>query len=47
MRFPTPDGFGLMTQFERGTIFWYPGRNAEIGEPKTPPLHVLPMKEHH
>ena len=44
---PTPDGFGLMTQFERGTISWYPGRNAEIGEPKTPPLHVLPMKEHH
>ena len=41
---PTPDGFGLMTRFERGTIFWYPGRTAEIGEPKTPPLNVIPGK---
>jgi hypothetical protein len=44
---PTRDGFGLMTRFERGTIFWYPGQNAEIGEPKTPPLRVVPMKDHH
>jgi uncharacterized protein with LGFP repeats len=43
---PTPDGFGLMTRFERGTIFWYPGRNAEVGEPQTPPLHVIPIKDH-
>jgi hypothetical protein len=42
---PTPDGFGLMTQFERETIFWYPGRSAEIGAPKTPPLHVIPKME--
>jgi hypothetical protein len=34
---PTPDGLGLMTKFERGTIFWYPGRSAEIGEPIPPP----------
>jgi LGFP repeat len=44
---PTPDGFGLMTRFEHGTIFWYPGRNAEVGEPQTPPLHVLPLPNHH
>src|SRR5262249_2542657 len=35
---PTPDGLGLMTKFERGTIFWYPGRSAEIGEPIPPPI---------
>jgi hypothetical protein len=36
-----------MTRFEHGTIFWYPGRNAEVGEPQTPPLHVLPLPNHH
>jgi hypothetical protein len=30
----TADGFGLMTRFQRGTIYWYPGGNAQIGEPK-------------
>lgn len=42
----TPDGFGLMTRFERGTIFWYPGHNAEIGEPKPPPLNATPKMDH-
>jgi uncharacterized protein with LGFP repeats len=36
---PTPDGMGLMTRFERGAVFWYPGRAAEIGEPVLPALH--------
>jgi len=39
---PTPDGIGLMTRFERGTIFWYRGRNAEIGEPRIPPRGDAP-----
>jgi hypothetical protein len=30
---PTPDGIGLMTRFEKGTVFWYPGQKAEVGEP--------------
>jgi len=34
---PTPDDFGLMTRFERGTIYWYRGHTAEIGEPRLPP----------
>jgi len=34
---PTPDGFGLMTRFERGTVYWYRGHPAEIGSPKLPP----------
>jgi hypothetical protein len=25
---PTPDGFGLMTTFERATLVWYPGREV-------------------
>lgn len=33
---PTPDGLGLMTRFEHGTIFWYAGHHAKIGEPKYP-----------
>ncbi len=33
---PTPDGLGLMTRFERATIYWYAHHNAEIGEPKPP-----------
>jgi uncharacterized protein with LGFP repeats len=43
---PTPDGFGLMTRFERGTIYWYAGQNAQIGEPKAPRLRVAPMPGH-
>jgi hypothetical protein len=35
---PTPDGMGLMTRFEKGTVFWYAGRSAEIGEPRLPGL---------
>jgi uncharacterized protein with LGFP repeats len=27
---PTPDGFGLMTRFERGTISWHRGANAKL-----------------
>jgi hypothetical protein len=34
---PTPDGFGLMTKFERGTVYWYRGHAAEIGTPDPPP----------
>lgn len=40
----TPDGLGLMTKFERGTIYWYRGHNAEIGEPKPPPIEATPAK---
>jgi hypothetical protein len=40
----TPDGLGLMTRFERGTIYWYPGHNAEIGEPTPPPIQPSPAK---
>jgi len=43
----TPDGLGLMTRFERGTIYWYPGQNAAIGEPKAPPVRVTPAKADH
>jgi hypothetical protein len=35
---PTPDGFGLMTRFEKGTVYWYPEHVAQIGEPKPPAL---------
>jgi hypothetical protein len=34
---PTPDGFGLMTKFEKGTVYWYRGHSAEIGTPTLPP----------
>jgi hypothetical protein len=27
---PTPDGFGLMTKFERGTLIWYPGKEVRL-----------------
>jgi hypothetical protein len=27
---PTPDGFGLMTRFENGTLVWYPGKEVAI-----------------
>jgi LGFP repeat len=27
---PTPDGFGLMTRFERGAFVWYPGKEVRI-----------------
>ena len=27
---PTPDGFGLMTTFERGTLVWYPGKEVAV-----------------
>ena len=33
---PTPDGFGLMSRFEHGVAHWYPGRAAELGEPRLP-----------
>lgn len=42
----TPDGLGLMTKFERGTIYWYRGHNAEIGDPKPPPVEATPAKDH-
>jgi hypothetical protein len=29
---PTPDGFGLMTTFERAALVWYPGREVRIHE---------------
>jgi hypothetical protein len=41
---PTPDGFGLMTRFQRDTIFWYPGQQPEIGSPKTPPRRQTPAQ---
>jgi hypothetical protein len=42
---PTPDGLGLMTRFERGTIFWYVGHPAEVGPPKPPRLQVTPTQD--
>ena len=35
---PTPDGFGLMTRFEKGAVFWYAGHEAQVGEPRLPPI---------
>jgi uncharacterized protein with LGFP repeats len=32
---PTPDGFGLMTTFEGGTLIWYPGKEVRIAGPTT------------
>jgi outer membrane protein assembly factor BamB len=32
---PTPDGFGLMTSFERGTLVWYPGKEVRVAGPTT------------
>ena len=41
---PTPDGFGLMTRFEKGTVYWYRGHSAEIGTPTLPPRRDRPVK---
>lgn len=29
----TPDGFGLMTTFERATLVWYPGKEVRVAKP--------------
>ncbi len=39
---PTPDGFGLMTKFQKGTVYWYRGHSAEIGTPTLPPRRDRP-----
>lgn len=34
---PTPDGLGLMSRFERGTLEWYPGRAVRVIAAPPPP----------